>query len=187
MYFYTNQFCPPGTRPYTVKSGDTLYEIAERYKTTIPAIISANPFINPDLIMVGQVLCIPSQVIFPPCPERNYYTIKPNDTLYKIARFYNVSLDDLIEANQGINPDRLKIGQIICIPLATPPVTCPKGTRTYVIEKGDTFYRIANKFGIRFSALLKANPGINPDALLIGQKICLPAPFTQSEDDIQDS
>lgn len=174
MYFHINQQCPPGTVTYQIKYGDTLYQLAARFQTTVPAIISANPFINPYYLRIGQRICIPRQQIYPPCPERNYYTIRPGDHLYRIAQFYNVSLDDLIEANPGIDPQRLMVGQIICIPLATPPVTCPSGTRPYQIQRGDTFHSLALRFQTTVEAIRNANPNINPNALLIGQRVCIP-------------
>lgn len=112
----------------------------------------------------------------PPCPEGNLYTIRAGDTLFAIARRFRVSLDDLLEANPGIDPERLQIGQIICIPLAVPPVTCPPGSTVYTIRSGDTFFSIARRFGTTVEALRSANPGVDPEALLIGQQICVPAP-----------
>jgi LysM repeat protein len=173
--------CPPNTVPYKTKSGDTLYNIAQRYKTTISAIISANPFLNPYYLQVGLELCIPTQKIYPACPEGNYYRIRPRDTLYSIARFFNVSLDDLIEANPGIEPTRLFIGQVICIPLATPPIVCPPGYTEYYVKSEDTFSSISREFNISLDLLIRANPGINPNALLIGQKLCIPAVNTPNK------
>ncbi len=168
--------CPPGTTPYVIRPGDTFYSLALRFNTTIAAIISANPLVDPNFLQAGQVICIPRQPIFPPCPEGNYYTIQPGDTLYRIARFFSVSLDDLIEANPGIDPDRLMVGQVICIPLAVPPPVCPPGTVPYIIQPGDTFYFIARRFNTTVEALIRANPDINPNALLIGQQICISGP-----------
>jgi LysM repeat protein len=65
--------CPPGTTPYTIKRGDTFYSLARRFNTTVSAIISANPGVNPNNLQIGQIVCIPRQPIFPPCPEGNYY------------------------------------------------------------------------------------------------------------------
>lgn len=170
--------CPPGTVPYRVRAGDTLYRLARQFNTTLAAIISANPNVDPKNLQIGQRLCIPRQRIFPPCPEGNYHTIAPGETLYSLARFYNVSLDDLLEANPGIDPENLRPGQVICIPLAVPPVQCPAGTRPYTIRRGDTLYNIARRLNIRLADLLAANPGINPYGLLVGQVICVPAPGT---------
>ena len=142
MYHENNKQCPPNTMLYIIKAGDTFYNLAIQYNTTIPALISANPMVNPNNLMIGQPICIPMQPIFPSCPEGNFYTIKAGDTLYSLAKFYNVSLDDSLEANPGIDPDRLFVGQVICIPLAVPPVTCPQGQMQYVIKPGDTFFGI---------------------------------------------
>lgn len=110
----------------------------------------------------------------PPCPEGNYYVVQTGDTLYAISRFYNISLDDLIESNPYIEPDLILPDQAICIPRPTPPANCPTGASAYIVKKNDTFYSIAKRHKMRLSALLKANPNVNPDALLIGQSICIP-------------
>lgn len=167
--------CPPGTVVYTIQPGDTFYSLALRYQTTIPAIVSANPAVNPNLLQVGQVICLPvQQPEFPPCPEGNYYTIRAGDTLYGIAARFNVSLDDLMEANPYVDPYRLRVGQVICVPVAVPSVTCPIGSMSYTIQPGDTFYSLARRFRVSLDALLEFNPGVDPDALLVGQEICIP-------------
>lgn len=166
--------CPPNTFSYVVRRGDTYYRLAQRFSTTIPALVSANPLIDPNKLEVGQTLCIPRQKTFPACPEGNFYTIQTGDSLFAIARKFGVSLDDLLEANPGVDPQRLTVGQVICIPLATPPVTCPPGTSSYTIQAGDTFFKLARHFGVSVDALLRANPKIDPDRLLIGQIICIP-------------
>lgn len=173
----TQRKCPPNTVPYKTKSGDTLYKLAQRYNTTIEAIMSANPFLNPYYLQVGLELCIPLQKTYPACPEGNYYRIRPRDTLFSIARFFNISLDDLIEANPGIEPNNLFIDQVICIPLATPPIACPAGYTEHFVQSGDTLSSIAKSFNIPLEALMKANPGIRPEALLVGQKLCIPSTY----------
>ncbi len=167
--------CPPNTFSYTIKKGDTVYSLAQKYNTAVAAIVSANPGININNLQVGEVICIPRQKQFPSCPEGNFYEIKAGDTFFSIARFFNISVDDLREANPAVNPETLQVGQIICIPVATPPVTCPTGSRSYTIQKGDTFYSLAQKYNTTVQKLRQLNPGINPEALLIEQKICVPA------------
>ncbi len=51
---------------------------------------------------------------------------------------------------------------------------CPLGTINYTVQSGDTLYRIASVFNTTIQAILLANPGINPNALYIGQQICVP-------------
>lgn len=166
--------CPPNTFAYTIKAGDTFYSLARRYNTTVAALVSANPDVDINNLRVGQEICIPRQRRFPPCPERNFYTVRANDTLYSIARRFNVSVDDLQEANPFVDPETLQIGEVICIPVATPPVTCPEGAREYAIRPGDTFYSLARRYNTTVAELRRLNPGINPEALLVGQRICIP-------------
>lgn len=51
--------CPPGTRAYTVRAGDTFYNLATRFNTTVEAITRANPTVNPNDLRIGQTICIP--------------------------------------------------------------------------------------------------------------------------------
>lgn len=170
----TNRTCPPGTVSHTIKSGDTFYKLAKEYGTTVEAIVSANPLVDPNNLEIGETLCIPTQKIYPPCPEGNYYAIKSGDTLYNIARRYNISLDDLIHANPLLDPEKLEIGQIICLPVAMPPLKCPPNTKPYMIMAGDTFYGLAIRYRTTIAAIEEVNPGVDPTNLLIGQVICIP-------------
>jgi peptidoglycan endopeptidase LytF len=179
VYNYLWRQCPPNTRPYTVRPGDTFYSLAIRFNTTVPAIVAANPTVNPVFLQVGQVICIPRPGVPGGCPAGTRpYIIRSGDTLFAIARRFNVSLSDLLDANPGIDPEALQIGQVICIPRPgpPPPAECPAGTRPYTIRSGDTLFAIARRFNVSLDALLDANPGIDPEALQIGQVICVPQP-----------
>ena len=178
MYYFSHKLqCPTGTMPYTVQAGDTFFTIAMKFDVNLDALLAANPGVNPDNLQIGQVICIPG-VMPPPttCPSGTMpYTIQAGDTFFTIARKFNVSLDALLAANPGINPDNLQIGQVICIPGAMPPpTTCPAGTMPYTVQAGDTFFTIARRFNVSLDALLAANPDVNPDNLQIGQIICIP-------------
>lgn len=116
--------CPPGTRSYRVQAGDSLYLIARRFNVTMEAIIEANPNVDFDApLAIGMILCIPGAPApgpTPPpgqCPPNTFaYTIKAGDTYWKISRQYRVTVDELIAANPGVNPDNLRVGQVICVP-----------------------------------------------------------------------
>ncbi|PRX29472.1 LysM domain-containing protein [Orenia metallireducens] len=169
------QQVPPNTKAYQIRKGDTLYSLAQRFNTTVAAIISANPKIDSDNLQVGDKIFIPLQRDYPSCPEGNYYTIKAGDSFYTIADRFNIAVVDLQEANPYVEANNLKVGEVICIPLATPPVKCPQGSILYIVKKGDTLYSISKKYKISVAKLKDANPKINPEQLLIGQKICIPA------------
>ncbi|MFW5647761.1 MAG: LysM peptidoglycan-binding domain-containing protein, partial [Candidatus Alkaliphilus sp. MAG34] len=79
-------------------------------------------------------------------------------------------------ANPNVDPNRLQIGQVICIPGTepTPQGKCPSGTSEYTIKSGDTFFTLAKRFNTTVEAIQRANPGVNPNNLQIGQVICIP-------------
>ncbi|NLM96159.1 MAG: LysM peptidoglycan-binding domain-containing protein [Halanaerobiaceae bacterium] len=52
--------CPQDTIPYTIKPGDTLYRIAREYNTTVDAILNINPGINPQNLIIGSMICVPT-------------------------------------------------------------------------------------------------------------------------------
>ena len=51
-----------------------------------------------------------------PTPTATVYVVQPGDTLSGIAARFNVTIDDLVEANRIVNPDALQVGQEITIP-----------------------------------------------------------------------
>lgn len=165
--------CPSGTAAYTIRAGDTLYLIAQRFNTTVQAILAANPGVVPESLYIGQVICIPQTQ--PICPAGSTtYVVRSGDTLAAIARRFNTTVQALLAANPGIIPERLYIGQVICVP--QPVSGCPIGSSPYEIKGGDTLANIAARFNIPLRDLLNANPGVVPERLYIGQVICIPQP-----------
>lgn len=162
---------------YIIKPGDTLYQISRRYRTTVQDLLSLNPTIEPDNLRVGQVICVPRKKIKIPCPGGSYYAIKQGDTLFLTAQKYNLSVDELLAANPGINPENLMVGQIICIP--PKDTICPNG-EIYTVQENDTFLQIAIKFDISYNALKRANPYVDVTDLEEGQTICIP-PFESAD------
>jgi LysM repeat protein len=98
------------------------------------------------------------------------YTVERGDTLGKIARDHGVSLSELISANNISNPNLIYPGQKLSIP--------GKGGKpdvTHVVGPGETLNRIAAKYGASVSVIVSANAIRNPNLILIGQKILIPA------------
>lgn len=169
------QKCPVGSFAYTIKRGDTLYNLAITYNTTVGDIMRLNPGIDPDNLQIGQVICIPRTTPPPQkCPVGSFsYTIKPGDTLYNLAITYNTTVEAIMRLNPGIDPNNLQIGQMICIPRTTPPPP-PCDGFMYVVRPGDTIFKLSMIFNLSVQSIIDANPGIDPGNLQVGQLICIP-------------
>ena len=102
----------PSTDTYTVKAGDSLYQIARKYNTTVDELKNLNNLTS-NLLSIGQVLKIPSTPITD--DENIIYTVVAGDNLYQIARRYNTSVSAIKTANNLIS-DSLSIGQKLIIP-----------------------------------------------------------------------
>lgn len=88
---------------YTVKSGDTLSHIAQRFNTTVDKLVADNNISNPNLINIGQKLVVDGS------SSERYYTVKSGDNLSVIARNHGISLDKIKQLNPQIKAPRFII------------------------------------------------------------------------------
>lgn len=109
---------PPSGVTHVVQPGETLFRIALRYGTTVEAIVQANNLINPDFIVPGQRLVIPTAGAAPATPTggERVYIVQPGDNLFRIGLKFNM-LWTVIAARNGItNPNAIYPGQRLIIP-----------------------------------------------------------------------
>jgi LysM repeat protein len=109
----------PVQRTHTVVSGDTLLRLGQRYGVDWRDIQAANGNVAPERLYVGQVLVIPggSSTTAPaPAPVQRTHTVVRGDTLYLLGLRYGVSWTRIQQANGGIRPEDLRIGQVLIIP-----------------------------------------------------------------------
>lgn len=106
----------------TVKDGDTVWDLANQYQTSVNAIEDANPHVKKinssvDLIYAGQQLELSknSTVSQTSAVGSDPYTVKSGDTLSQISERLHVSLADLVSWNHLSNPDQLVIGQQLIV------------------------------------------------------------------------
>jgi len=94
---------------YTVRAGDSVYQIARSHNVTPAAIVKANGLQAPDHLVAGQALIIPSAF--------RDHIAAAGDTMFRIAQRFGVTLRALIEANPQItNPNAIRVGQRIYLP-----------------------------------------------------------------------
>lgn len=157
------------TFTYIVRPGDTLYSIARRYGTSVDVLVNLNNLSSADNIKVGQELQIPGTA---PVPAPRVHIVRRGDTLYSIARYYGVSMTELVAINGIANPDRIYIGQRLVIPgLGVRPIAAP---RTHIVQKGETLLEIALRYGVTMQALQAANNISDPDHIEVGQVLVIP-------------
>jgi len=93
---------------YEVKKGDSLWLISKKYNITVPELIDMNNLTDLT-IKVGQKLLVPNLI-----NEEEFYTVEKNDTLWSIAKKYNITVDELKEIN-NLDNNMLYIGQQLII------------------------------------------------------------------------
>lgn len=163
-----------GYGTHTVTYGDTLSGIAVYHGVSMQALMAANGISNPNHIYVGQVLRIPGGSSGGwggsyGCSA--YYTVKPGDGLYRIARWYGTDAYAIAQANNLLNLNAIYVGQVLCIPGGGHPGG-PAGW--YTVKPGDTMYKIATWFNTSVQAIMAANNINNPNRILVGQVLRIP-------------
>jgi LysM repeat protein len=166
---------------YTVRPGDNLTRIANRYGTSVRAIMSANGLYS-SVIYVGQVLYIPAGSGGGGGGGGGWcartYIVQPGDTLSGIARWFGVSTQQLAAANNIYNPSHIYVGQRLCIPSGgghphqpppPPPPPGPSCGQYYTVQPGDTLSEIARCCGTSVRNLAYLNGIWNPSHIYVGQ------------------
>lgn len=179
---------------HTIKRGETLYALSRMYKVSIDEIVAFNPDaangLKADAILrIPQSKPLesestPSQEI----SEREriaqalrdttvstskylFHTIQAGETLYALSVAYQISVENILKQNPGVNPAFLSPGMVIRIlpdkPIAEYPdvqVEQPKDEKEtlkkYVVKKKETIHSIAQKYKLTVDQILRYNPGI---------------------------
>lgn len=99
-----------GTLSYTVEPGDSIYTIAHAYNSTVANILKFNSIPNPSLIFPGRKVIIPLSP-----PEAIIYSVKQDDTIYRIAKKYGTLMKNLIRFNYLTPPYLIYPGQQLVV------------------------------------------------------------------------
>ena len=163
---------------YTVKQGDTLYGIARKYNTTVEEIKKLN-YLKDNNLTPGMIIRIPEfytkeEDMY--LPQYINYVVKKGDTLYSIAKDFNLAIDTIKKDNALVN-NNLSLGQNLKIRVPSSEVEECFGedyqetsSIKYKVQKGDTLYSIAKKFNTTVDSIIKNN-NLKTNALSIGQEL----------------
>lgn len=178
---------------HKVTKSETVADIAKKYRVTPYDIYRLNPDAK-NGIKENTVLLVPKQSKPEPAEPvkekstklaNTVHEVQAGETLYSLAKKYNVSFDDIKKANEGSAGDALKIGQKVIIPIKGNPVAVqvkeakkaegktPQPSYFYhTVAAGETKYSIAKQYGMSLQVLEALNPEAK-DTLSIGQKLKL--------------
>ena len=169
-------------KQHEVTAKETLYSISRQHKVTIEDLQQANPDILKEGLKIGQTLNIPNgNGITTSKPTQtlsgNVHEVQPKETLFSIARLYNVSVKDLDALNTEALKDGLKIGMKIAIPNKKKTISgqariINNETVFHVVQPKETKYAISKKYGITIEQLELQNPEII-NGLTEGNKLAI--------------
>jgi len=184
---------PYGWQVRTVRSGDTLSDLAIAHRTTVGALITRNRISGTgDFLAVGHQLWVP-RTKAAPRPARAAartatYVVRSGDTLGGIAARYKVNLSTLYSLNKISATAYIQPGQRIKIPAPAARATAKARARlaftttTLTVRAGDTIGALAVRHGVSQASLLKAN-GLSARSILqIGRALKVVKPATKLAD-----
>lgn len=167
---------PSASTSYRVRRGDTLGSIATRVGTTIAALVEQNGLANANRIRIGQVLTLPARApaAATPAGAAQHHVVRAGDTISRLAARYGITQQQLIDAN-GLTDGRIYVGQRLRLTPAAAPPAAPAGSTTHRVARGETLASIAQRYGTTIRTIQKANGITDPNLVMVGQDLTIPA------------
>lgn len=163
-YSYEGEMSNPNY--YIVQKGDSLWSIANKYGLSVNELKSLNN-LSSNMLQIGQKLLVNDT------SSSNdigvYYTVQSGDTLYGIAKKYNVTVDELKKIN-NLKSNTLSVGQKLLVSGTGEEQT---DYDIYTVVSGDNLYQLATKFNVSVDHLKDIN-NLKTDNLMVGQKLLIP-------------
>ena len=161
---------PEGNETYQsiiIPRGATLSELAIEYNTTIARLVELNNISNPNLIYAGETLVIPiaSQESNANGVKTIPYIVQSGDTLSKIAREFDTTVEILASINNISNVNLIFTGELLYVPTSN---ANDMSHTLYVVKRGDTLWGISRRFGVSISKIVMLNRISNPNLIYPG-------------------
>ena len=194
LFFCSSMVFSQKTIKHTVVEGESIYSIAKKYKVSESDIYELNPKSKGALLQLKTVLLIPNknskskdkkEVNSSKNLSSETHIVESGESLYKIAKKYDISLEKLKELNPDVKPDTIQIGDKIVI-VAKKEISKPKkqqplekvktdiipinkdanlcidelGNQVHTVSKGETLYKLSKKYKVSVRDLEEMNPEI---------------------------
>ena len=169
-----------GGRSYRIRRGDTLSHIAQRFGTSIRALREANNLSRRSVLYPGKKLIIPTgrivaskaKVVAKTKKGETRYRVRRGDNLYSIAKKFGVSINSLRKRNSLSRRSLLKIGKILVIPRNG--ASSRKRKTHHIVRRGENMSKIASRYNVSLTKLLRANRLSRRSNLIVGKKLVIP-------------
>ena len=172
-----------GRGNYTVKPGETLSEIAERYGTSVQRLMQLNGLRSVQDLWAGSRIQVPgaggssSSSAARTTTVKANYTVKSGETLSELAERYGTSVQRLMELNNLRSSQDLWAGSRIQVPVtrtaaAVKPAVNKNATQ-HKVQSGETLSVIAQRYGISTQSLIAINKISDPNQVDVGQTLKL--------------
>lgn len=182
---------------HVVRAGENLYRISLRYGVDLDELIRVNGITDVRRVLVGQTLVIPGltspdsgdEVVNPLVAGTPVtHVVQPGESLTIIANQYDTTVEQIIQANNLANPNRILRGQELKIwttesvdstvdVVAEDAETAAEANAmvAYEIQPGEDLSQIARRFGMAWMTLAEINGITNPNRIIAGQTLMIPA------------
>lgn len=160
-----------GSNYYVVKKGDSLWSIARANGLTVDELKSLNN-LSSNVLHVGDTLLISSADSTGDAGNDTYYVVKNGDTLWSIARKYNLSVNEL-KALNNLSSNVLSVEQRL--------IVGKDSSNDYVVSAGDTLWAIARKFNVSVDDIKSLN-NLSSNNLSIGMTLKIP-PYSNKQNE----
>lgn len=167
---------------HIIQKGESLYFIHKKYDVPLEVIKKENPSVS-DGLSIGEKIFVPvkKNVEYEVKTNGNFinHKVKKKQTLYSIAKLYDVKQKEIIAANPEVS-NGLQEGQVIRIPVlkikkdnAIKPVATKSKYKTHTVKKGETLYSLSRLYKTTVDSIKMVNAGLK-QGLKIGETIYIP-------------
>jgi len=177
----------------TVRPGDTLSDIADRYGVSVGTLMRLNQLRDSNHVEVGQTLRLPGPRF---TPGRGRHVVVSGDSLSAIASRYRVSERSLMAVNNLRDPNHVELGQTLRLPsnavlpqskraqapkTKPVPINASPNASSHTVARGQTLTQIAKAYEVSVASLVDINSLGDPNKVTVGTKLLLRRPAANTQ------